>query len=116
MTAISLTHQRDQQARDLNRQLSIIAVQAREMALDDGTSSEGAAALRGIAEGVRAIASQAGVICHANAGNDLASLAETIDDICAAIVRAQHTPTLSMQELAGVRLDERSKASREDAA
>lgn len=108
----AVTYQRDTQARGLHRTLSVIALQAREKALEDGMTCDGMQALRGIAEGIKAIASHAGTICHADAGDELGALSDHLSDMCAKIVEAHLTP----QFTAACRADARSKAMREDAA
>ncbi len=101
----------DAKARELHRHLSIIAAHAREKAMQDNMSHNGTLALRGIASAIPAIANHAGVICHADAGDELGALCDAISDICAAVVREHLEPEYTD----ACRADERSKAMREDA-
>lgn len=104
----------DASARHINRTLRLAAIRARESALgiDD---SDGAAALRGLANAAGEVASWAGAIAAARDGvADMHALSATLADLIGNVGAHYATPALSAVDLRNIRLDERSKAHREN--
>lgn len=112
--------QHDAEARDLSRKLSVASLRARECALDivtHGGERDAANALRALAAAASAVAGYTGAIVHARDGiGDLHALAATLNDLISNTAGHYRPAALSPVDLRNIRLDERSKAQREDAA
>ena len=104
----------DDAARHINRTLRLTAIRARESALGIN-HTDGAAALRGLANAAAEVASWAGAIAAARDGvTDMHALSVTLADLISNVAGHYATPALSAVDIRNNNLDARSKAQREN--